>query len=88
MLDSYTKGKEDGWLEALVRKAVPVKGNIDSRGCGVLDNTCTLVTAEDCPKMVEKGMAAEYWILSAVQGTSAHPLQRTSSTNTSGRLPR
>lgn len=66
VLDKWTNGKGDGWLQALVEHALPNVGDSQTGGCGVIGGQCS--PPLDCADMVEKGMGAHYWILKAVEG--------------------
>lgn len=66
VMDSYTHGQGDDWLQNLVEHALPNKGDVGNGGCGVIGGSCSL--GLDCASMVEDNLAAEYWILKAVEG--------------------
>lgn len=66
VLDSYTRGKEDDWWINLIGSALKDKGNVKYTGCGVVGSQdCDLNL--DCDEFVDRGMGAEYWIMSAVE---------------------
>lgn len=35
VLDSYTRGQENGWLQSMIEKALPLSGNFNIGSCGI-----------------------------------------------------
>lgn len=68
VMDFYTNGQGDGWLERLVNYALPGKGDPGSDGCGVIGGTCDM--GLECPVMAAQLLGAEYWVLRAVERAS------------------
>lgn len=68
VLDSYTKGKEDDWWFNLIQHALKDKGNVLYDGCGVFGSHNCNFDALDCDEFADRGMGAEYWILTAMAG--------------------